>query len=35
VIHAGPDYVRDAMLYNVENIFGWVTDSKEFCKSLD
>jgi ureidoacrylate peracid hydrolase len=34
VAHTGPDYIRDAVLYNVETIFGWVTESKEFCKSL-
>ncbi|MEZ5891684.1 MAG: cysteine hydrolase family protein [Parvularculaceae bacterium] len=25
--HAGPDFVRDATIWNFENIFGWVTDS--------
>lgn len=25
--HAGPDFVRDATLWNFENVFGWVTDS--------
>ena len=25
VNHAGPDFTRDAMLWNFENIFGWVT----------
>lgn len=26
VNHAGPDAVREAMLWNFENVFGWVTD---------
>jgi ureidoacrylate peracid hydrolase len=34
IAHSGPDYIRDAVLHNVETIFGWVTDSKKFCKSL-
>ena len=25
--HAGPDFVRDATMWNFENVFGWVTDS--------
>ncbi len=25
--HAGPDFVRDATIWNFENVFGWVTDS--------
>ena len=25
--HAGPDFVREATLWNFENVFGWVTDS--------
>ena len=26
--HAGPDFVRDATLWNFEHVFGWVTDSE-------
>ena len=25
--HAGPDFVRDATMWNFENVFGWVTDA--------
>ena len=35
VNHAGPDFTRDAMLWNFENIFGWVTtvsDIREWLK---
>jgi len=31
---AGPAYVRDATIYNVEMILGWVTTTEAFCKSL-
>ena len=28
---AGPDYVRQATLYNVETFFGWVSTVTDFC----
>ncbi len=30
----GADFIREATIYNVELVFGWVTDSREFCNSL-
>jgi ureidoacrylate peracid hydrolase len=30
--HSGPDFVRDATLWNFEHVFGWVTDS---TKAID
>jgi ureidoacrylate peracid hydrolase len=30
--HAGPDFVRQATLWNFENIFGWITCSDELIK---
>jgi len=32
--HLGPDYVRDATVYNVETFFGWVSNVADFCGSL-
>ena len=32
--HLGPDYVRDATVYNVEKFFGWVSDVADFCGSI-
>ncbi len=29
--HLGPDYVRDATVYNVEKFFGWVSTVADFC----
>lgn len=29
--HLGPDFVRDATLYNVEKFFGWVSTVSDFC----
>jgi ureidoacrylate peracid hydrolase len=28
--HAGPDFVRDATLYNIEKFFGWVSSTADF-----
>jgi len=33
--HAGPDFVRDATLWNFENVFGWVTDSDNLVGALE
>lgn len=35
VSQAGADFTQEATVYNVKFAFGWVTDSKEFCKSLE
>lgn len=32
--HIGPDICQEATIFIVKTIFGWVTDSKEFCKAL-
>ena len=32
--HLGPDYVRDATIYNVEKFFGWVSTVADFCGSF-
>ena len=29
--HLGPDFVREATLYNVEKFFGWVSSVTDFC----
>ncbi|MEA3015707.1 MAG: ureidoacrylate peracid hydrolase, partial [Sphingomonadales bacterium] len=29
--HLGPDFVREATLYNVEKFFGWVSTVADFC----
>jgi ureidoacrylate peracid hydrolase len=29
--HLGPDFVRDASLYNIEKFFGWVSSVADFC----
>ena len=32
--HAGPDYVLDASLYNIEKFFGWVSSTADFLDAL-
>ncbi|MEP6784362.1 MAG: pyrimidine utilization protein B [Sphingomonadales bacterium] len=32
--HLGPDFVRDATVYNVEKFFGWVSTVADFCGSF-
>ena len=32
--HAGPDYVLQASLYNIEKFFGWVSSTEEFLAAL-
>ncbi len=34
VNHAGPDFCRQATLYNVEKFFGWVTNVADFCGAI-
>ncbi len=29
--HAGPDFIKQATLYNVEKVFGWVSTTADFC----
>ena len=32
--HLGPDFVRDATVYNIEKFFGWVSTVAEFCTAV-
>jgi ureidoacrylate peracid hydrolase len=32
--HLGPDFTREATLYNVEKFFGWVSTVADFCGSF-
>jgi len=32
--HLGPDFVREATVYNVEKFFGWVSSVADFCGSF-
>ncbi len=32
--HAGPDFVRQAAVYNVEKFFGWVSSVADFCGAV-
>ena len=32
--HAGPDFVLQASLYNIEKFFGWVSSTADFCGSI-
>jgi ureidoacrylate peracid hydrolase len=32
--HAGPDFILDASLYNIEKFFGWVSSTREFLDAL-
>jgi ureidoacrylate peracid hydrolase len=32
--HAGPDFVRQAAVYNVETFFGWVSSVADFCGAV-
>ena len=34
VHHAGPDFVRQAALYNIEKFFGWVSTAADFCGAI-
>lgn len=31
----GPDYLREASIYNVSTFFGWVGSTADFCAALD
>jgi ureidoacrylate peracid hydrolase len=33
--HSGPPFTRDAMLYNVQTFFGWVTSTNSICQALE
>jgi ureidoacrylate peracid hydrolase len=33
--HSGPDFNRQATLWNFENVFGWVTHSEALLETLD
>jgi ureidoacrylate peracid hydrolase len=32
--HAGPDFVKQASLYNIEKFFGWVSSTADFCGTV-
>jgi ureidoacrylate peracid hydrolase len=32
--HLGPDYVRQASIYNIEKFFGWVSSVEEYRRAL-
>jgi ureidoacrylate peracid hydrolase len=32
--HAGPDFVQQAALYNIEKFFGWVSTTADFCGAI-
>ena len=32
---AGPAFIQDATVYNVETFLGWVTGTDEFCRALN
>ena len=32
--HLGPDFVREATVYNVEKFFGWVSSTVDFCGAV-
>jgi len=32
---AGPAFIQDATVYNVETFLGWVTGTADFCRALD
>ena len=32
--HLGPEFVREAAIYNVEKFFGWVSTVQDFCGSF-
>jgi ureidoacrylate peracid hydrolase len=34
VHHLGPDFIRQASLYNVEKFFGWVSSVGDFCAAV-
>jgi ureidoacrylate peracid hydrolase len=32
--HAGPDFIQQASLYNIEKFFGWVSTTADFCGTV-
>ena len=32
---AGPPFIQDATVYNVETFLGWVTGTAEFCRAVE
>jgi ureidoacrylate peracid hydrolase len=32
--HAGPDFVQQAALFNIEKFFGWVSTTADFCGAI-
>jgi ureidoacrylate peracid hydrolase len=33
--HLGPDFVRQATIYNVEKFFGWISTTADFCGAVN
>lgn len=34
VNHIGPDFIREASLFNIETFFGWVATADDFCRVI-
>ena len=32
--HAGPDFLQQATIFNIENFFGWVSTTADFCGTV-
>ena len=35
IFKPSPDFARQAMLWNFENVFGWVSTSRQVIEALD
>ena len=31
---AGPEFIQQAALYNIETFFGWVSTTENFCQTF-
>lgn len=31
---AGPEFIQQAALYNIETFFGWVSSTDDFCRTF-
>jgi ureidoacrylate peracid hydrolase len=32
--HAGPDFIQQATIFNIEKFFGWVSTTADFCGAV-
>jgi ureidoacrylate peracid hydrolase len=32
--HVGPEFVRQASFYNIEQFFGWISNANDFCGAI-